>query len=463
MQQIPSNPIVKTPLWHGELRRMTTLAIPVVLSEIGWMAMTIVDTIMVGRLGPEAIGAVALGNAIYYAPSICGIGLLLGLDTLVSQAYGRKDYDECHRWMAQALYIAMAATPVLMLIVWLASHSFTALGINPVEIGPAHSYLLILNLGTLPLFFYGGARRYLQGVGRVKPITLTYIFANLVNLAGNWALIYGHLGLPRLGVPGSAISTVLARIVMAAMLMGFAWHHERSRGHPLFAHWPGPNWSRIRELLGLGLPVAIAILVEVGAFGAATLLAGQLAPEALAAHQIALNCVSLTYMVPLGVSAAAAVSVGHAVGAGDWNRARRAGWLALLLGGGFMVCAAIVLLVWPVSLIRIYTQDPRVLAIGPGLLALGGAFQIFDGIQATLTGALRGLGETRVPMYANLGSYWLLGLPLGAALCFWRGWGIYGVWVGLTTALILVALLVLSRWVWDSRRLGSKRFHANAN
>lgn len=431
---------------------MIALAVPVVLSELGWMLQGVVDTIMVGRLGPVAIGAVALGNAVYYTPSLFGIGLLLGLDTLVSQAYGRNDHDACHRWLAQSVYLTCIVTPPLMILVAAASFGFTRFGVIPQVAVLAGGYLRLLNWGTLPLLLYGGTRRYLQGVGEVRVITITYVLANLLNWFGNWVLIYGKFGMPALGVNGSAISTCIARVAMAAALLGFAWRYERKRGHPLFRHWAGPHLDQIRQLIRLGAPAAGQIVLEVGAWNLATLSAGWLTPVALATHQIALNYASMSYMVPLGVSAAAAVSVGHAIGAGDAARARRAGWLALGIGVSFMLFAALIFFVAPVPLIEIYTRDPRVLAVGPSLLWLAAAFQIFDGIQTVSTGALRGLGETRVPMFANLVGYWILGLPLGLTLCFALHWGIYGLWIGLTLALIVIACTLLLRWRRDSTR-----------
>ena len=262
--------------WNRELRAMVTLAVPVVLSELGWMLQGVVDNIMVGRLGPEAIGAVSLGNAVYYTPSLFGIGLLLGLDTLVSQAYGRRDYDECHRWLAQGVYLACISTVPLMLLIGALSFQFKRFGVNPEVAAPAAAYLRILNWGTLPLLLYGGTRRYLQGVGEVRVITITYVLANLLNWAGNWVLIYGKFGFPALGVRGSAISTCIARICMAVALMAFAWRYERKRGHPLFRHWAGPQLARLRELVRLGAPAAGQILLEVGAWNLATFSAGYL-------------------------------------------------------------------------------------------------------------------------------------------------------------------------------------------
>jgi multidrug resistance protein, MATE family len=439
--------------WKTELRAMIALAVPVVLSELGWMAQGVVDNIMVGRIGPVAIGAVALGNAVYYTPCLFGIGLLLGLDTLVSQAHGRRDHDECHRWLAQGIYIACIITPPLMILIAALSFGFTRFGVIPEVARLSGGYLRIINWGTLPLLLYGGTRRYLQGVGEVRVITVTYVLANLLNWFGNWVLIYGRFGMPALGVNGSAISTCIARVAMAAALLGFAWRYERKRGHPLFRHWAGPQLGRLRALVRLGAPAAGQIVLEVGAWNLSTFSAGYLSPVALATHAIALNYASVSYMVPLGMSAAAAVSVGHAVGAGDPERARRAGWLALALGTSFMLMAAVAFLVAPGPLLTLYTHDPRVLALGPSLLFIAAIFQIFDGIQTVSTGALRGLGETRIPMLANLVGYWVLGLPLGMTLCFVLKWGIYGMWIGLTLALIVIAMTLLSRWHKDSERI----------
>ncbi len=442
---------------RSELRALLALAVPVVLSELGWTAQGIVDTIMVGRLGPAAIGAVALGNAVYFTPVLFCFGLLLGLDTLVAQAYGRQDHDDCHRWLAQGIYLVFILTVPLMLLLFAASFGFAPFGITR-DVGlPAASYLRILTWGTLPLVFYGATRRYLQGVGQVRIVTVTIVAGNLLNWFGNWVLIYGKLGFPALGVNGSALSTVIARIFIALALIGAAWRYERRRGHPLFHHWAGPSLARLRKLAGLGLPAGGQVLLEVGAWNTVTLFAGKLSAVALAAHTVVFNYASLSFMVPLGIGSAAAVSVGHAVGADDGARARRAGWLALGLGTSFMLLAAAVYLGLPKPLVALYTRNPEVMALASKLLLIVAAFQVFDGIQTVSTGALRGLGETRASMLANLVGYWVLGLPLGLTLCFVLGWGVYGLWVGLTLALIVIASTLLLRWKRDSERLMGAR------
>lgn len=440
-----------TPRFRRELGALLLLAIPVVLSELGWVAMSIVDTIMVGRLSPAAIGAVGVSSAIFYTPALFGVGLLLGLDTLVSQAFGRGDFDDCHRALAQGVYLAIAYAPIAMLVVGFAPHLFPLLRITDAVRGPAREYLSLLNWSMLPLLVYVAFRRYLQGVGKVRPVTFALISANLVNWFGNWVLIYGKFGLPAMGVRGSALSTCVARTYMAGVLVWWAWRHERDRGHPLFAHWPGLLLDQFRRLLQLGWPAASQLLFEVGAFSLATLFAGRLSPAMLAAHQIVLNSASVTYMVPLGVSAATAISVGHAVGAGDRALARRSGLMAICMGAFFMAFAALAFLTIPHALIHIYTHDVATVTVGVRLLVVAAFFQVFDGVQGIGTGALRGLGKTRGPMLINLVAYGVIGLPLGYYLCFATPLSVYGLWMGLTAALIFAAAMVLAQWLKESR------------
>lgn len=435
----------------GELRALLRLAIPVVLSELAWMLMSVVDTIMVGRLSPEAIGAVGLSSSLYYIPALFGAGLLLGLDTLVSQAYGRGDHADCRKWVMQGIYIVLLfSVPVMIIVQWIPA-LLPRWGTNPAVASQTAAYLRLLNWGTPWLLTYACFRRYLQGMHIVKPVTFALVTANLVNLAGNWLLIYGKFGLPQMGVRGSALSTVLARVYMAAFLVAVAIWQEHKAGGSFFARFPLPNKRRILRILQLGGPAATQMIFEIGAFGGATIIAAKLSAESLAAHQVALNIASVTYMVPLGLSAAAAVAVGHSIGRGDSARARRTGYLAIGVAVAFMALMALLLVLFPHSIVRIYSPDPRVMAIGAPLLALAAAFQIFDGIQTATTGALRGLGHTKAPMVLNFIGYWVIGLPLGYWLCFSENLGVFGVWIGLTIALIFIATLVLLEWRKESR------------
>ncbi len=439
-----------SPLWP-DVRQVLKLAVPVALAELGWMAMTTVDTIMIGNLGPAAIGAIGVGSSAFYSFAIFGMGLLLGLDTLVSQAYGAGNRDDCHRSLTQGFYLAVALTVPLTILFSLMPPIFRWLKIVEPVASLAGLFIRTLGLSTLPLLLYAAFRRYLQAMGHVRPVMFVLISANLINWFANWLLIEGHWGFPALGVAGSALSTCLARIYMAAMLAFFIWWFERNLT-PGFRNLLQPvDWRRLGILLRLGFPAATQILLEVGAFGAAAILAGRLAPVALAAHQIAINCASLTFMVPLGISSAAAVAVGQAIGRRDRKMARRNGMISIGLACAFMLCAAAAFLLLPRPILRIYTHDSALLATGAGLLAIAALFQLFDGIQTVATGALRGFGNTRSAMLINLAGYWLLGLPAGYALCFHYGLGIYGLWWGLTIALIVISLALI--WVWQRESL----------
>ncbi len=417
------------------------------------MSMSVVDTIMVGRLGPEAIGAIGLGSSAYYTLAIFGMGLLLGLDTLVSQSYGAGDREDCHRSLAQGVYGAVFITVPLMVIFWFMPPAFLALGINVTVSAMAGDFLTVLSLSTLPLLLYGAFRRYLQGMGHVRPVMFVLISANLINWFFNWLLIQGHWGLPTLGVIGSALSTCLARLYMAAALAFFIWWFERGLTPGFRNIIQGPDWRRLRLLARIGLPAATQILLEIGAFGAAAVLAGRLNAIALAAHQIAINCAAVSYMVPLGIASAGAVAVGQAIGRREPDVARRDGWIAICLASAFMTCSAIAFLTIPRQIIRIYTSDSDVVRIGVGLLAIAALFQLFDGIQTVTTGTLRGLADTRTPMLVNLIGYWVFGLPIGYVLCFHLGRGVYGLWWGLTLALIAIALVLLVHWQRKSQHI----------
>jgi len=428
-----------------EFRPMFRLALPVVIAEMGWMTMGMVDTLMVGRISPEAIGAVGLGSSIFMGVCIFAMGLMLGLDTLVSQAFGARNVDECHRWLVHGVALAIGLSiPVTGGLLWIAS-GLDTWGIDPRVHVLAAPYVEVVAWSVLPLLLYSAFRRYLQGMHVVRPVTIALLAANLVNVIVNWILIYGKLGAPALGVSGAAWATVLSRVAMAAFLFATILYRERDASASVFgslkleAAWFG-------RLLRLGIPAASQVTLEVGAFAAATALAGRLAPAALAAHQIAINYAALTFMVPLGISSAGAVRVGHAVGRGDAQGAARAGWTALLFGVVFMSSAAALFLLIPRLLLQAFTADQRVLDVGVALLFIAAVFQLFDGVQGVATGALRGLGDTRTPMLWNLAGHWFIGLPLGYTLCFVFETGVIGLWWGLSIGLMICGVALLIVW-----------------
>ena len=442
-----------------ELRPMLRLAGPVVLAELGWMAMGVVDTVFVGRLGALAIGAVSLGNAFFFAVAIFGMGLLLGLDTLVSQAFGAGRREECHRWLVQGLYLCLMLGPLVMLLLFASDSALGRLGVHPDVLGQASAFLKALGWGTMPLFVYAAFRRYLQGMGLVKPVMFALISANLINAVGDWILIYGHLGSPALGVAGSGWATTIARIYMALVVVVYAIYHDLRYQTGLCRVSLRPHLAQIVRLVSIGFPAAVHVTLEVGVFAAATTLAALLDPVALAAHHIVLDVASVTFMIPLGLSSAGAVRVGQALGRGEPVAAGHAGWTALALGTAFMTAAGLVMAAFPTSLASLFTTDPAVVATAATFMLVAAAFQLFDGLQGVSTGTMRGTGDTHTPMVCNLVAHWLIGLPMGYLLGFTAGYGIIGLWLGLALGLGAAGIYLLRAWWFKAQALVARRVH----
>lgn len=456
-----------------ELKPTLRLAGPVVRAELGWMGMGVVDTVMVGALGPAAIGAAGIGNSLHLGFVIFGMGLLLGLDTLVSQAYGAGNLALCRAWLGRGVQLALLTTLPLMVVlagVWLA---VPALGFHPDMLPLLRSYLAIMALSTPLLLLYAAFRRYLQSTHRVAPIMFALVSANLINAGANWVLIYGKLGLPALGVAGSAWATFAARAYMCAVLAATAWWATAGAGDHGAAQPPRPEGTRpgaaadpaaalgpaietktsIRRLIELGLPAASTVTAEVGVFAVATALAGRLEPVATASHHIALNIAAVAFMIPLGLASAGAVRVGNAVGARNPRGAAAAGWTVIAIGLAFMSMSGALFVTVPRALIGLFSDDAAVLALGASLLGIAALFQLFDGLQGVVTGTLRGLGDTRTPMVTNLAAHWLIGLPIGYWLCFVLGWGASGLWWGLSAGLIVAGVTLTAVWARRASRL----------
>jgi MATE family multidrug resistance protein len=429
-----------------EFRPMLRLAAPLAVAELGWMLMGIVDTMMAGPLGAGAVGTGSLGGMVFFPIAICGTGMLLGMDTLVAQAFGANDMQDARRTLVNGIWLGTAFSPWVALILWAMIPVLRAAGVNPrvmVMLGP---FIRNLLWGVWPLLLYAAFRRYLQAVNIVKPVTIALVSANLINAAGNWVLMFGHCGAPAMGVAGSALSTSLSRAYMAAVLLATILWHERQTGNWLFHISWRPELTRIRRLIELGLPAAGQILFEGAVWAIVTTLAARLDEASLAAHGIAANVVFTTFMVPLGISSAAAVRVGQAYGRRDIHAAAVSGWTALLMSSLFMGTSGLVLAILPQWIVRLYVGETAVVASGAVLLRIAAVFQLFDGLQVVAGGALRGIGDTRTPMLVHLAGYWAIGLPVAYGLCFGLRWGAPGIWAGLSAAIVLIGAALVVFW-----------------
>ncbi|MDZ4258974.1 MAG: MATE family efflux transporter [Gemmatimonadales bacterium] len=429
--------------WQSATAPLLRLSLPIVGVNVGMMLMGAVDTIMVGRVSPEAIAAVALGNVFFFALSIFGVGVLLGLDPILAQALGAHDHDGFAIGVQRGLVLA-AIISVPLALAFLAAEPLLRLARQPAEVLPlVGTYCVLLIPGMLPFLAFSVGRQSLQALQRVAPVVWTIILANIANIALNYVLIFGHLGFPPLGVAGSAWASTLSRWLMALLLLWVGRDVLQDAIRP----WrrEARHLGALGRLFRLGFPIGIQLEIEMAAFSTVALLMGTFGTLHVAGHQIALNLASLTFMVPMGVGMAAAVQVGRAVGRSDTASVHHSAKAALVLGAGFMGCTALIFLAVPTVFARLYTTDPGVMAFAATLLPIAGVFQVFDGLQVVSAGILRGLGETRAPMLINLVGFAGIGVTSSVVLAYYTPLGPVGLWWGLVIGLGVVALILMLR------------------
>lgn len=440
------------PPWTGartEIVRLVSLGWPVTVAYIGTVLMGTVDTVMSGRLGAATLAAVALGATWHIACGIVAFGAARALDPVVAQAFGAGDRRAVHLALRHGLAMgALLAVPIMALLA-LAGPGLRLLG-QPEDLVPVSaSFCLILVPGVPAIMGFMVVRQYLQALGHMREATVAVVLANVLNAGLNAVLMFGLLGVPALGALGCAVSTATSEWFM----FGILWWLSRGTVAEYGDGSAGTDawtWKPVGRLLAIGLPLGVQFALEVWAFHAAAFMMGRLGKIAVAAHAIAINLATLSFMIPNGLAAATATRVGNLVGARlPWARSA---WIGVGLGAAVMTVPALAFAVVPGPLADLYTDDPSVLAVAAALLPLAGAFQLFDGTQVVCFGALRGAGDVHLPAAANVVGYWALGLPFGAWLAFKAGAGPAGVWIGLAASLAVVAAILLARLLWVVRR-----------
>lgn len=427
---------------RAELARLWRLAWPVVLGEIGWQTMSLVDTLVVGRVGATALAGVSVGGAIFFLVAISGTGTLLGLDFAIARAVGAERRDEVASFLRHGLVLAVLLAAGLTVGLLAVVPLLPRVGLAPEVATVAADYLSVVAWSLPPLLVFNALRRFLQAVGSVRVIALAMVSANVVNAVVDWVLVFGLWGAPALGAVGAAWATVVSRIFMLAVL---GVHVAAAHRTLLVAHRPW-RWTVLQQLVRLGLPAAIQLGLEVGVFATVTTLAGRIGAVAAASHHVVLNIAAFSFMVPLGISAAAAVRVGHEVGRRDAAGTATAGWTAMALGALTMAGFSALFLLVPSFLVALFTTDAAVRETAASLMMVAAVFQLFDGVQVVTSGALRGLGDTRTPMLVNLIAHWFIGLPIGALLGLGLDLGVTGLWVGLCAGLMVAAVLLVRKW-----------------
>jgi MATE family multidrug resistance protein len=414
------------------------LGAPLALGELGWMSTYIVDALMIGRLPHSAlsISASSLGNTIFYAIVFCAIRLMTGIDTLVAQAYGAGDRADCERTLGQSFWFILLGTPAVMLLTLGAVHLLPYFGTPPDICAETGRYVHALVWSTAPLLTYMALRFYLQGIDRVVLIMVSLVTSCAVNWAGDWAFLYGHLGVRAMGIAGSGWATCIVRLYMMALLIGGIWLTRRSNPARFTRELLLPSLGRLRILLRIGWPAALNSLTDLGASTYLSILCARLGARLLAAHQVVLDLDAVVYMVPMGISWATLVRVGQAAGRSSLVQVRRGCRASLLLALGYISIASCLFAGFPHTWASLYTNDPSVVAAAAPIFLICGILQIGDAAGVIYASALTGLGDTRSPFIINGLWYWTLGMPLSYWLTFHHGLAVEGLWIGRAVAAI---------------------------
>lgn len=436
-----------------EVRRTLVLAAPLMVGQLTNFGMNFVDTVMAGRLGTVDLGAIAVGSAVWSAGALFSLGVLLAVSATVSQLDGAGRRSQAGEFTRQALWLALALGIGLVGLALGAGPLMDALEVDEAVASVSMGYLRAIAWGAPGLVLMLTLRFFSEGTGHTRPTMYVGLLGIALNIPLNWLLMFGNLGFPRLGAVGAGWATAI--VLWLQLLLMIAWIGKRPQYRPfgVFARFSLPNPREIIALLKVGLPIGFMVLMEGGLFVASALLIGTLGALPVAAHQVAMNYTGLVFMVPLGLAGAITVRVGNAIGRGDPEGARRAGLVGMGIAIVFAVFSAAVILRFPEQIVRLYTADPEVIALGASLLIYAAIFQLSDGLQVAAAGALRGLKDTRIPMLYSVLAYWMIGMSIGWWLTFRAEWGPAGMWVGILSGLSVAAVLLSVRYLRLSRSL----------
>ncbi len=432
--------------WIGEARQTLVLALPIMGGFVGQMLMGIADTVMIGGVGTVPLAAASFGHNVFNVPMVAGYGLLSAVGVMTAQAFGAGSRVAAGEALRAGLRLALVCG---VLTGFLFGWGRGRLGWlrQPEEVlAEAQAYLLLVGWSMLPTLLAHVFKQFSEALNRVWPPMFILLGGVLLNVFLNWLWIYGRWGFPAMGLAGAGWATLVARV---ATLLGMAWLVLRGVG---LREWLPGRWrggvERLvwRQLLHLGMPVAMQHLLEVGAFVAAALMMGWIGPVAMAAHQVAITCAATSFMFSLGIGMAVSIRVGHAWGARRLGRLRLVGYSGLVMTVGIMLSFACVFLFFGRELGEAFTRDLDVVTLVVGMLSVAAFFQVFDGLQVVALNALRGMSDVRMPAIMAVVAYWLLALPMGYLLCFRAGWGPVGMWIGLAAGLAVAAVLLIWRF-----------------
>ncbi len=437
-----------------EARTTLLLALPLVVSQLSQMGMGFIDTVMAGRLGANALSAIGLGGALWSVPMVFSIGVLMALPALISERKGAKDLSQIREIFQQALYFAGALAVLLFVLANTLGPLLLNLMNVKAELKPdALAYLRAVSFGAPALCGYFALKSLIVGLCFTRPAMYFGLLGLALNAPFNYIFMYGKLGLPAFGAVGTGYATALVTWLQFFGLLSYIALHKRYLGFALFKRFAAPRLRMMLKIARVGLPVGMALLMEVSLFAAVALLMGSFSVLAVSAHQVAVNFASLTFMVPLGIALAVTVRVGDAYGARDISAVRLRGAVGIALALLGQALAITLMVLFPRAVAGLYTSDPLVLELAVQMLVLAGIFQLSDGLQVAAAGALRGLQDTRAVLLITIAAYWLIGFPLAWLFGFKLQFGPLGMWYGLIAGLSFAAVALLWRWRRKTRSL----------
>ncbi len=437
----------------NEIKKTARLSMPIVVGQLGQMLMGVVDNIMVGKLGATALAAASIANSMFMLVMVVGFGLTMAVTPLTAIACGAGKDKECGVVLRQGILVNLFSGMVLCGLTFFLSEAIPYLNQPPEIVAPASLYMKILGVSILPLMLFQSYRQFAEGVSFLKPAMIITLLANIVNIMANWIFIYGHLGVPALGLTGAGIATITSRLFMAVALMILVTRSSKMRRFEPVLNFAKIDFPMVRKLLSIGIPAGLQYFFEVSAFSASAVMIGWMGTKALAAHQIAMNLASISFMVAMGISSAATIRVSNAVGRKDVHGTRMAGFSAAALCALFMASAGLVFIFFRFLLPTFYVEDKTVIDMTASLLIIVAFFQISDGTQAVGIGILRGMTDMKIPTLITLVAYWVMGLPSGYILAFGFDMGIFGVWYGLFISLTASGLFMMMRFHAKSKTL----------
>jgi MATE family multidrug resistance protein len=444
--------------WIIEARELMKLAMPLVATQLAQMAILTTDVIMLGRLSKEALAGAAIGNTIFYFAWLFGMGPTAAISPMIAHILGarRNDKANVRAVVRMGFWVTLLLSVPLAMFLLFAEPVLVVLRQQPSLAEAAGQFVRPLSIGLVFSLGFQVLRSYVTALERPLASLWVMLATILFNALADYALIFGHFGFPKLGLTGSGVATACSYAFSFFAMVVVVIASRDLRAYRIFRRFHRPDWPKFAELFRLGMPIGMTMMFEAALFNAATLVMGTFGTVTVAAHQVAINVPSITFMVPLGVALAATVRVGLAAGAADMVGARRAGFTAIGIGAGFMSAMAVVLALFPHQIASLYfannAANADVLALCARFLQIAAAFQIFDGIQVVASLSLRGLKDARMPMWIAGAAYWVIGFPLCLGLGVGLGWRGFGVWTGLAFALMTAALLLSWRFVSLTRR-----------